>query len=172
MSNDDHGIHGSIAGLSPSGGDAWHSVFSSEADPGWAEFDSIAVSTGGSLLAGGWTQTALGGKAFVARYSATWPATATLDYVSPGSATSDDECRAVAIGASGMYAVEQESGERHVIELPNGSYDYRTDTPMNLLGIVVATVTATLVVAIIGVGSRLVLTRTRTRRFQPISLRL
>jgi len=41
---------------------------------------------------------------------------------------------------------------------------------MNLLGIVVATVTATLVVAIIGVGSRLVVTRTRTRRFQPISL--
>lgn len=158
---DEHGIHGFIAGLSPSGGDAWHSVFSSEADPGWAEFDSIAVSTGGSLLAGGWTQTALGGKAFVARYSATWPATATLDYVSPGGATSDDECRAVAIGASGMYAVEQESGERHVIELPNGSYDYRTDTPLNLLGIVVA---------IIGVGSRLVVTRTRTRRFQPISL--
>ena len=59
-----------------------------------------------------------------------------------------------------------------MIELPNGSYDYRTDTPMNLLGIVVATVTATLVVAIIGVGSRLVVTRTRTRRFQPISLRL
>ena len=36
--------------------------------------------------------------------------TAPLDYVSAGSATSEDKCTAVAIGANGMYAVGQETG--------------------------------------------------------------
>jgi len=122
MSNAMGGIQGYIAGLSASGGDAWHSVFWSEAgdpdNPGRAEFDSIAVSPGGSLLAGGWSQTAQSEwgpdnpmpTAFVVRYSPTWPATAPLDYVGPGSATSHGKCTAVAIGASGMYAVGQETG--------------------------------------------------------------
>ena len=112
------GIQGYIAGVSASGGDAWHSAFSSEfGNPGNAEFDALAVGTGGSVLAGGWAQSAEPPSelststptAFVVRYSPFWPVTAPLDYVGAGSATSNDKCAAVAIGVNGMYAVGQDS---------------------------------------------------------------
>ncbi len=112
------GIQGYVAGVSASGGDAWHSALSSEfGNPGWAEFDALAVGAGGSLLAGGWAQSAeppselsvSTPSAFVVRYSPSWPVTEPLDYVGAGSATSDSKCTAVAIGANGMYAVGQES---------------------------------------------------------------
>jgi Beta-propeller repeat len=119
MSNPRGGIEGYIAGVSASAGDAWNSALASEfGNPSWAEFDDVAVSAGGAVLAGGWTQAAEPPKklfdsipsAFVVRYSPAWPITAPLDYVGPGSATSADKCTAVAIGTSGMYAVGQETG--------------------------------------------------------------
>jgi hypothetical protein len=118
MSNRPGGIQGYIAGVSASGGDAWHSALSSEfGTPGWAEFDALAVGAGGSVLAGGWAQSAepptelysFVPSAFVVRYSPSWPMTEPLDYIGAGSATSDSRCTAVAIGANGMYAVGQES---------------------------------------------------------------
>ena len=48
--------------------------------------------------------------AFLVRYSPGWPITAPLDYVGPGSATSQGRCTAVAIGAGGSYAVGQQAG--------------------------------------------------------------
>ena len=119
MSNRTGGIAGYIAGVSASGGDAWQSSLASAfTNPGWAEFDAIAVSAGGAVLAGGWTQAAEPAKelwdyipsAFVVRYSPAWPITAPLDYVGPGSATSQSRCTAVAIGAHGMYAVGEQTG--------------------------------------------------------------
>jgi len=119
MSNRAGGIQGYIAGVSASGGNAWHSAFSSKfGNPGWAEFDALAVGAGGSVLAGGWAQSAeppsdlfsFVPSAFVVRYSPSWPVTAPLDYVGPGSATSQGKCTAVAIGANGMYAVGQQTG--------------------------------------------------------------
>ena len=118
MSDSPGGIQGYIAGLSASGGDAWHSALPSKfGNPGWAEFDALAVSAGGGVLAGGWAQSAeppsdlysFVPRAFVVRYSPSWPMTAPLDYVGAGGATSNDKCAAVAIGANGMYAVGQES---------------------------------------------------------------
>ena len=117
MSNGD-GIQGHIAGVSAGGGDAWHSVLASGfTDPGEAEFDALAVSSGGAVLAGGWTQAAEPAKrlwdfipsAFAVRYSPTWPITAPLDYIGPGSATTQSRCNAVAIGTDGMYAVGEQT---------------------------------------------------------------
>jgi hypothetical protein len=118
------GMQGFVGGVSASGGNPWRSVFSSTAgdasNPAWAEFDDIAVSSGGSFLAGGWTQAADVEpasfdelpKAFVVRYSATWPATAPLDYIGPGSKTSQGRCTAVAISkdSTGMFAAGQQTG--------------------------------------------------------------
>ena len=110
------GIQAYIAGLSASGGDAWHSAFSSAVSDGEAEFDAIAVSAGGSLLAGGWTQTAPWSAddpmatAFAVRYSPAWPVTAPLDYVGPGGSSSRGKCTAVALAPSDSYAVGQETG--------------------------------------------------------------
>jgi hypothetical protein len=110
---------GYLAGFSASGGDAWGSVLSSEfTNPGEAEFDALAVSAGGAVLAGGWTQAAEPAKelwdfiptAFAVRYSPGWPITAPLDYIGPGSATTQSRCNAVAIGTAGMYAVGEETG--------------------------------------------------------------
>jgi len=118
MSNRPGGIQGYLAGVSANGGNAWHSAFSSKfGNPGGAEFDALAVGSGGSVLAGGWAQSAeppsdlfsVIPRAFVVRYSPAWPVTAPLDYVGPGNSTSQGKCTAVAIGASGMYAVGQES---------------------------------------------------------------
>jgi hypothetical protein len=101
-----------LIGVSATGGDAWHSTFTSAfSNPDWAEFASVAVAADGRVLAAG--NTASGEMAelgdmpttFLVRYSPGWPVTAPLDYVGAGSATTADECTAVAIGASGMYAV-------------------------------------------------------------------
>ena len=119
MTNLTSGISGYIAGVSASGGDAWHSTLVSEfTDPGEAEFDAVAVSAAGAVLAGGWTQAAEPAKqlwdfiptAFAVRYSPAWPITAPLDYIGPGSATTQSKCTAVAIGANGMYAVGEQTG--------------------------------------------------------------
>ena len=48
--------------------------------------------------------------AFLVRYSPGWPITAPLDYVGPGSATSQGRCTAVAIGTDGKFAVGQQTG--------------------------------------------------------------
>jgi hypothetical protein len=106
-----------IAGVAAAGGKEWSRVLSSEfTNPGDAEFDAVAMSAGGAVLAGGWTQAAEPAKqlwdyiptAFAVRYSPTWPITEPLDYIGAGSATSRSRCTAVAIGAAGMYA----AGER------------------------------------------------------------
>ncbi len=118
MANESGGIQGYIAGVSANGGTAWRSIFlSAITDPGWAEFDALAVGSGGSVLAGGWTQTAeppsalsmSTPSAFMVRYSPSWPVTAPLDYVGPGSSTSKGKCTAVTVGANARYAVGQES---------------------------------------------------------------
>ncbi len=105
------------AGVAPGGGKEWSSLLSSEFDtPGDAEFDAVAMSAGGAVLAGGWTQCAKPAKqawdfvptAFAVRYSPAWPITVPKDYVGAGDANSRNKCTAVAIGADGMYAV----GER------------------------------------------------------------
>ena len=114
MSNQAGGIQAYIGGVSATGGDAWSSSLASGfANPGWAEFNDVAVTGGGAVLAGGWKQPAEPPKdlydyvpsAFLVRYSPAWPITAPLDYVGPGSPTSRSKCSAVAIGANGMYAV-------------------------------------------------------------------
>jgi hypothetical protein len=101
-----------LVGTSATGEDAWHSTFTSAfSNPDWAEFASVAVAADGRVLAAG--NTASGEMAelgdmpttFLVRYSPGWPVTAPLDYVGAGSTTTADECTAVAIGASGMYAV-------------------------------------------------------------------
>jgi hypothetical protein len=105
-----------ITGVAPGGSKEWSSLLSSEFDtPGDAEFDAVAMSAGGSVLAGGWTQGAKAPDrweylptAFAVRYSPKWPISAPLDYIGPGRPTSRNKCTAVAIGADGMYAV----GER------------------------------------------------------------
>lgn len=113
------GIVGYLGGVSSSGGDAWQSSFASAfSDFGWAEFADVAVSPGGAVLAGGYTQAAPWDgdfedpmpTAFLVRYSPGWPITAPLDYVGPGGATSLGRCTAVAIGAGGSYAVGQQTG--------------------------------------------------------------
>jgi hypothetical protein len=120
MSNQTGGIQAYIGGVSARGSDPWHSGYSSEFgdsdNPAWAEFDAIAVSSGGGVLAGGWTQAADvppesfdHPSAFLVRYSPAWPITAPLDYIGPGSATTQSRCTAVAISAHGMYAVGHES---------------------------------------------------------------
>jgi hypothetical protein len=127
MTNDT-GIQGFIGGVSAGGADGWRSVFSSAVgtpdNPGEAEFDAVAVSTAGGVLAGGWTQAAEPTKelydyipsAFIVRYSPAWPITAPLDYVGPGSATTQSKCTAVAIGSAGMYAVGEQTS-------PSGDLD-------------------------------------------------
>jgi hypothetical protein len=100
-----------LAGASATGGHEWHSSFSSLfTNPSWAEFGSVAAAADGRVLAAG--ETASGELAdmdipttFLVRYSPGWPVTAPLDYVGAGSATTEDTCTAVAIGAAGMYAV-------------------------------------------------------------------
>ena len=101
-----------LTGTSATGGDVWHSTFTSaSSNPSWAEFGSIAVAADGRVLAAG--NTASGEMAelgdmpttFLVRFSPGLPVTAPLDYVGAGSATTADSCSAVAIGASGMYAV-------------------------------------------------------------------
>ena len=99
-----------LIGTSATGGDVWHSAFTSSfSNPSWAEFGSIAVAADGRVLAAG--DTASGEMTedmpttFLVRYSPGWPVTAPLDYVGAGSATTADACTAVAIGAAGMYAV-------------------------------------------------------------------
>ena len=119
MTNLTSGISGYIAGVSSSGGDAWHSALVSEfTDPGEAQLDAVAASAAGGILAGGWTQAAKPAKrlwdfiptAFAVRYTAARSITAPLDYVGPGGQTSRSKCTAVAIGASGMYAVGEQTG--------------------------------------------------------------
>ena len=117
MSNPSGAIEGYLAGVSSSGGDAWQSSFASAFDdPGWAQFDDVAVGPEGAVLAGGYTQAAAWDfdgpqpTAFLVRYSPGWPITAPLDYVGPGSATGQSRCTAVAIGAGGRYAVGQQAG--------------------------------------------------------------
>jgi hypothetical protein len=106
-----------IAGVAPDGGKEWSILLSSEFDnPGDAEFDAVAMSADGAVLAGGYTQTAKPAKqewdyvptSFAVRYSPAWPISAPLDYIGAGSPTSRGRCTAVAIGGAGMYAV----GER------------------------------------------------------------
>jgi hypothetical protein len=106
-----------ISGVAPGGDKEWSSLLSSEFDnPGDAEFDAVAMSAGGGVLAGGWTQAAKPAKqmwdyvptAFAVRYSPVWPITAPADYIGACSATTRNRCTAVAIGVAGMYAV----GER------------------------------------------------------------
>jgi hypothetical protein len=105
------GMKGWLTGVSATGGEAWHSSFTSAFDnPPWAEFGSIAVAADGRVLAAG--ETASGELAdmdmpttFLVRYSPGWPVTAPLDYAGSGGATTEDVCTAVAIGANGMYAV-------------------------------------------------------------------
>lgn len=110
-------IEGYLAGVSSSGRDAWQSSFASAfSNPSLAEFADVAVSPEGAVLAGGYTQAAAwdvdgaSPTAFLVRYSPGWPITAPLDYVGPGSATSQGRCTAVAIGADGKYAVGQQTG--------------------------------------------------------------
>ena len=73
------------------------------------------MSTGGAVLAGGYTQAAPWDyegpqpTAFLVRYSPAWPITAPLDYIGPEDA-SRGRCMAVAIGAGGSYAVGQRAG--------------------------------------------------------------
>jgi hypothetical protein len=109
-----------IGGVSATGGDAWKSELASGfTNPGWAEFEDVAVNGGGAVLAGGWKQPAEPPKdlydyvpsAFLVRYSPAWPITAPLDYVGAGSPTSKSKCMAVAIGPAGMYAVGQRTSE-------------------------------------------------------------
>ncbi len=118
MSNHSGGIEAYIGGVSASGDHAWSSAIASGfTNPGWAEFDDVAVSPAGAVLAGGWAQVAEPPKdlydyipsGFLVRYSPAWPITAPLDYVGPGSATSRSKCTAVAIGAKGMYAVGEKT---------------------------------------------------------------
>ncbi|MBI4933208.1 MAG: SBBP repeat-containing protein, partial [Actinobacteria bacterium] len=106
-----------IAGVSANGSGPWGILLSSEVeDPGFAEFDAVATGPRGAILAGGYVQTAKPAKqawdyvptSFAVRYSPVSPVTAPLDYVGAGSPTTRGRCTAVAIGASGMYAV----GER------------------------------------------------------------
>ena len=105
------GMQAWLTGVSATGSRAWHSSFASAFDnPDWAEFVSVAVAADGRVLAGG--DTASGEMAesdlpttFLVRYSPSWPVTAPLTYVGNGSATTQDTCTAVAIGANGMYAV-------------------------------------------------------------------
>jgi hypothetical protein len=110
-----------IAGVSASGSDPWDSLLSSEAEnPGDAEFEAVATGDGGSILAGGYVQTAPPAKqqwdfiptSFAVRYSPAWPITAPLDYIGAGSPTTRGRCTAVAIGASGMYAVGERTTAR------------------------------------------------------------
>jgi hypothetical protein len=119
MRNPSGGIEAYIGGVSASGGNAWSSSLASGfTNPGWAEFEDVAVSAGGAVLAGGWKQPAEPPKeeydyvpsAFLVRYSPTWPITAPLDYVGAGSPTSRSRCAAVAFGAAGMFAVGERSG--------------------------------------------------------------
>jgi hypothetical protein len=120
MSNPVGGVVAYIGGVSANGRDPWSSSLASGiTNPGWAEFDDVAVSAGGAVLAGGWTQPAEPPKelfdyvpsAFLVRYSPAWPITEPLDYVGPGSSTSRSKCTAVAIGADGMYAVGEQTSE-------------------------------------------------------------
>jgi hypothetical protein len=106
-----------IAGVSASGSDPRVILLSSEVEnPGDAEFDAVATGPGGSILAGGYIQTAEPAKqewdfiptSFAVRYSPAWPITAPLDYIGAGGPTTRGRCTAVAIGADGIYAV----GER------------------------------------------------------------
>lgn len=108
---------GYLAGVSASGGDAWESSFASPfTNPSYAEFEDVAVSPGGAILAGGYAQAAPWDyegpqpTVILVRYSPGWPVTAPLDYVGSGDATSQGRCTAVALGEDGKYAVGQKAG--------------------------------------------------------------
>jgi hypothetical protein len=112
-------IVGYLTGVSSRGGDAWQNSFASAfTNPSLAEFADVAVSPGGAVLAGGYTQSApWDGEVdnpmpttFLVRYSPAWPITAPLDYVGPGDATSLGRCMAVSMGVNGKYAVGQKAG--------------------------------------------------------------
>jgi hypothetical protein len=108
---------GCLTGVSAQGGNVWQSWFTSPfTNPTRAEFDDVAVSPEGAILAGGYTQSAPWDyegpepTAFLVRYSPSWPITAPLDYVGPGDASSRGRCMAVAMGENGKYAVGQKAG--------------------------------------------------------------
>lgn len=110
MANSD--MRGWLSGVSQVGREPWQSAYASTFQrPGLAEFDAVAVSADGGVLAAGSVVTGTPRPerqmptTFLVRYSPVLPVAAPLDYVGAGSATSYDACNGVAIGDRGKYAV-------------------------------------------------------------------